>query len=59
MKNLENLLYDKLVELDLWDKETIENLCDKISLNFNQNVDKILIEEITEEYVLKDIEEYI
>lgn len=59
LRKYHNLLYDKLVELDLWDKETIENLCDKISLNFNQNVDKILIEEITEEYVLKDIEEYI
>ena len=59
LRKYHEILFNKLTEIGLWGEDEVDDLCDRISLNFNKNVDKILMEDITEEFVLADIEKYI
>lgn len=53
------LLYNELDSMNIFVKEELEDACNKVSLPFNNNVDKILMKDITVEFVQRDIDRYL
>ena len=58
LEKYHKLLYQELDDMGIYEEDEIETLCDIISFNFNQNVDKILMEDITKELIQADIDKY-
>lgn len=58
-KKYSKILDEEIKEFKFFEENELEDICDDILLNFNRNVEKIKLDEITTQYVRDDIDKYL
>ena len=59
IKKYHRLLHNELKSLGIFEVDELNNVGDRIARNFEGNVDKILLENITTEFVKADIDKFL